>query len=406
MPAVERTDLVYRNMRSPSFMRAYYRMKTLSMIKGSEVEGSTPPDLFVGSYGYPNVFVGPLVPPQYGDTTELGTPESWVGKNIEDIVKFRSLLVRGMHRTKVYNADKGRIEGMLTELALSDKYLYADAKFSYSPIMRPVFDDVTQPFGPSAPIESLTISSAHADRDIEAAYSDTDATATDMIIELYKKGILVSRIQKALSAGVLGIGNKRKYVPTRWSITAVDDTLSKANLADVKQYDYIDSIRIYENDALDNHWIVLMLPMAWSYELIEAWYPKTAWNVAGEKVAIYSSHEYFNGRKDYAEIGGCYYAARLAVSEFLKKIGKQAAVVIMRETHEGYTMPVGVWNVREHVREALKSSPLVFDNMNEVVRHVDAKMRIHFPIWLQNSDVLTNIFKQRRLLFDYNFIAT
>ena len=249
---------------------------------------------------------------------------------MEEIVKFRSLLVRGMHRTNVFNPDKGKIEEMLTELAISDKYVYADAKFSRSPVMKPVFDDVTQPFGPSAPIESFSIGSAHANKDIENAYHDTDATATESILELYKKGVLVSKIQKALSAGTLGLGKKRKYVPTRWSITAVDDTISKANLSNVKSYGYIDSIRVYENDALDNRWIVLMLPMAWNYELIEAWYPKTVWNVAGEKVAIYSSHEFFEGRKDYAEIGGCYYAARLAVSEFLEKIGRQAAVVIMR----------------------------------------------------------------------------
>jgi len=75
-----------------------------------------------------------------------------------------------------------------------------------------------------------------------------------------------------------------------------------------------------------------MAPGEWSYELIEAWYPNTTWNMNRNDIAIYSSHEFFEGRKTYAEIGGCYYAARLAVSELFERIQKQAKVVIMRKS--------------------------------------------------------------------------
>ncbi|MEM0087209.1 MAG: hypothetical protein QXU16_03030, partial [Candidatus Micrarchaeaceae archaeon] len=98
---IERTDEIYRNMRNPRFLRAYYKTKTASMIMGNKVEGSSPPDIFVGRYGYPNVFIGPLIPPMFGNTEILSTPEQWLGKDMLDIIEMRSALVRGMYKTKV-----------------------------------------------------------------------------------------------------------------------------------------------------------------------------------------------------------------------------------------------------------------------------------------------------------------
>src|SRR6202041_1375820 len=44
-----------------------------------QIAGSSPPGVFVGRWGYPKVSIGPMVPPQYGDTTILDTPEEWLG---------------------------------------------------------------------------------------------------------------------------------------------------------------------------------------------------------------------------------------------------------------------------------------------------------------------------------------
>ena len=107
---VRKTSSVYVNMRDPRFLKHYYRFKTIDLIKSEEILGSSPPDIFVGRIGYPDVYVGPLVPPQLGDTTIMGTPEGWVGKTIPEIVEMRSLLIRGMHKTKVKNVDNGKVE--------------------------------------------------------------------------------------------------------------------------------------------------------------------------------------------------------------------------------------------------------------------------------------------------------
>ena len=395
---IVRSGVVYRNMKSSAFLKDYYRSKVLDMIDGNEVYGSSPPDIFIGRAGYPNVYIGPLVPPTIGDTSIMGIPEKWVGKSIAEIVEFRSMLVRGMHRTNVNNADNGRIEEMIKELAISDKYELVRQEFSKRPDMRIRFDENTQPFGPSAVLKKMELEGGKVNQTLEKAYADTDMTASSAMVELYSKGIEVSRIQKMVSAGTVGIGKNRKLVPTRWGITAVDDTLGKNNLKTVKYNEELkEEVLVYQNDALDNRWLIMMFPGSWEYELVEAWYPNTTWNKESSNIQIFSSYEPYKGRSKYAEIGGCYYAARLASSELLLKMDRQAKVAILREAHPGYIMPVGVWNVREHVRDALRREPLRFENTRSAIEFIAKKMDIPIKTWMENSNVLRQVTRQKRL---------
>jgi len=159
----------------------------------------------------------------------------------------------------------------------------------------------------------------------------------------------------------------------------------------------IDEFRVYETVRLDNRWIILMMPTEWSYELIEAWYPDTLWNPNRSTIEIFGDYELHDGRTTYARIGGCYYAARLAVNELLTKEGRQAGVVVLREAHPGYILPVGVWNVREHVREALRRPPVVYDSLGAALGHVERLMDIPLKRWIAVSGVLKDRLYQRRL---------
>ena len=64
---------------------------------GKELEGSTPPSVFIGSWNYPKVYAGPMISTVSGDTTIMDTPEAWIPgeKNQEDIITYRMSLVRG-----------------------------------------------------------------------------------------------------------------------------------------------------------------------------------------------------------------------------------------------------------------------------------------------------------------------
>ena len=87
--------------------------------------------------------------------------------------------------------------------------------------------------------------------------------------------------------GAFGVEANRRLVPTRWSITAVDDILSKDLREKVKECPEINEFRVYESRYLDNVFEVLMIPGRWGYEAIEAWYPGTTWNPDGKWTVMF-----------------------------------------------------------------------------------------------------------------------
>ena len=397
IPELKRSAIVYQHMRDPALLRYYYKVKTLPLIERLDLSGSSPTDIFVGRFGYPKVFIGPMVPPEFGDTSILSTPERWRHKSIEDIVDMRYRLVRGMYETNVHNVEKGRIEEQVRDLALAERPADSDIAFARKPFVKVEFRDEVQPFGPSAQLKSFEVHNMKADRKMESMYSDTDATATTSILELYERGLPVSQIQKGLSAGLFGLKGSRRFVPTRWSITAVDDTLGKHKREHIKEYDSVDAIYAFYHVSLDNRWLIFFIPGNWQYESIEAWWPKTVWNANGIDISIFGSYEGYNGRSTYAEIGGCYYAARLAVTERLELMKRQAMVLILREVHDGYIMPVGVWNVREHVREALGTQPTIMHTRDDMFNYIRSKLSIPVKSWIANSTLLDRITRQRSM---------
>jgi hypothetical protein len=377
----------------PVVMKNRVYARALPMLT-EELHGSTPPGIFVGRYGYPKVYIGPLLPPYVGDTSQLDTPELWYGKSIEDIVGFRTSLVRGEYPARVDDIEQRSVRE-IRELALAEGSFDIHARFSKRPNMKIILDDNSQLFGPSAPIERLEMPNFRANGLIERVYGDTDLKAAPGVIELYERGALISQIEKAFSAGL--VGHRRKLVPTRWGITAVDDTISKTLREEIKGYETVDRFLVHRLDALDNRWQILLTPTTWRYELIEAWYPKTLWNQYSSGIEIFGDHEFYEGRRDYADIGGCYYASRLAVTEHLRAMRRQAGAVVMREAHPGYVLPVGVWNVREHVRRAMTTEPREFDTLEQALTHVSQHFDIPLNKWISTSAVIKDMREQRRI---------
>lgn len=384
--------------RCPVLVRFSAARDLAPLTSGTELYGFSPPAVFIGRFGYPKVYVGPLVPPRVGDTLVFDTPEWWSGFSIDAIVRLRFELVRGMARVDVRDPrGGGRLIDQLQELALAQASAETEARFRKAPRGRLTVDDDVQPFGPSAPLEHLWVGNVRADHRLERVHSDTDLPARDGVSTLYEHGAMVSQIQRAFSAGLLGVERQRRLVPTRWSITAVDSMLGEHLLEQTREFPILEEARLYESRGLDNRWVVLLFPTAWMYELIEAWYPNTAWNPAGRHILMFSDSEFFEGRSTYAEIGGCYYAARLAVNELLHRERRQAGVCILREAHPGYILPVGVWNVRERVREALSSQPRCFEDVWTALASAAAILDIPMERWLAQSTVLQNVLYQRRL---------
>ena len=105
-----------------------YLSKYGNLFASDSIDGSSPPSVFVGSYGYPKVGVGPMLPPMHGDTTLLDKPEQWLGKSLEEIVNFRLNLVRGVQKISIEKTE-GRFIENLHEVAMSSRSIDSDLEF-------------------------------------------------------------------------------------------------------------------------------------------------------------------------------------------------------------------------------------------------------------------------------------
>ena len=392
------TKMLCGKARCPVLVKYHSRDKVEPLINTLKIGGASPPSVFIGRIGYPKVAIGPMIPPVMGDTSIIDTPELWLNRSLDDIVDFRSMLVRGKYNVDVYDVESpNKIVKYTRELALSKNSVFAEAIFDKKPKGRIAFYDEVQPHGPSAPLKKFDITNPKYEQHIEKAYYDTDLKSQEAIFNLYKSGVKISKIQRAFSVGAFGLKKSRRFVPTRWSITAVDSTIGEVLMEKTKTHPWINECRVYYHNQFDNRWAVLMIPSEWQYELIEAWYPNTTWNPYGKGISIFNSYEFYKGRTTYAEIGGCYYAARLAVNEVLTKERRQAGVVILREAHPGYIMPIGVWNVRESVRRALREPYQKFDALDQALVHISGIMDIPLQRWIRNSAVLKNNLYQKKL---------
>ena len=392
------TKLLCGKSRCPVILRYHSQTKIKPKINVMKIGGSSPPSVFIGRVGYPKVSIGPMIPPVMGDTSIIDTPELWLDKTIDEIVDFRSMLIRGKHTVDIKDVESSnKIVEYTRELALAKNSVFTEAIFKKKPSGKIMFYDEIQPHGPSAPIIKFDITNPKYESHIEKAFYDSDLRAKEAIINLYESGLNVSKIQRAFSVGAFGVKKHRKFVPTRWSITAVDSSIGEELLKKTRTFPWLNEFRVYFHNQFDNRWVIVMMPSEWQYELIEAWYPNTTWNPYGREISIFNSYEFFNGRKTYAEIGGCYYAARLAVNELLHKEKRQAGVVILREAHPGYILPIGVWNVRESVRKSLKGPYEKFVTLDKALVFVSDKMDIPLQRWIRNSSVLKNQLYQKRI---------
>ena len=323
----------------------------------------------------------------------------WKGKSIEEIVDYRYSLVRGCFRASITDAQTGtKLVETLQEVAMAAKPADSELSLEKKPVNRISFSENSQPFGPSAPMKDFKpTGNISVDQRIEKAYYDRDLKAADAVFSLYQQGVLFSRLEKAFSVGIFGEKKRRKLVPTRWSITALDSTLSLRLIEEIKDYETIDEFRVFALTNLDNVYVGILTPEKWKYEWIEAWHSGTAWNKFGSRPEMIGDFEGYRGRKTYAKPGGCYYSTRFAVSEYLSGIRRQAGAIMLREIHPGYILPVGVWNVRESIRSLLTGNYRSFDTMDKALDFACSNFLISRDFWLENSELLKQSIQQKRI---------
>ena len=374
---------------------AYLKKLTSSMYipsreMGLQIDGSSPPSVFVGSWNYPQVFAGPMIAPLHGDTMIMDRPESWLPekKTQEEIIKYRLNLVRGKQRVKVTNLHN-RFIGKLQDIALSSGSLESRAEFQKAP-SGATFSHDHAPFGPSAHLEQLEIGNSRWEQHLEKAYYDDDLRAAEAVSHLHEMGLPFSSIEKAFSLGSFGMGKRRRLVPTRWAITACDSTLASRLLYKVRAFEPIDCCQVREFSSLNNYYAVLLLPTAWQYEWMEAFL-----HILENEELIFSDYENNAGKKGYSRVGGCYYSCKMAVLEALAQEKKQAGAIVLREAYPGY-VPLGVFNVRENVRNAMCQQGQEFESMNAALQHISARLELPIKRFIEQSDLLQEQMRSRQ----------
>ena len=370
---------------------AKFSVKTLS--------GATPPSVFVGRHGYPKVNAGPMMPPLHGDTTILDKPEMWPGKSLEEIVNYRLSLVRGVSKVNVHNVSEKYVES-LQEVAMTNKSVESEATFEKVPITDfeqekdSGLDTDSVSFGPVAPLKSFkTSSSISVDQRIEDVYYDKDLSAAQAIVNLYQDGVEVSTIHRVLSIGMLGLQKNRRLVPTRWSISATDDVISANLIKKIETFSTFDLFKVYKYAHLGNYYSVILIPdEIWSFEMQEAWYDNNSGNM---QVGV--DFENANGLDHYPSIAGAYFAARLGVAEYLFKVRRKAAALILREIHPEYVMPVGVWQIREGIRRAFEGEGEQIENFEEALSFACINLSLSKNEWKRKSEMYRSRREQLRI---------
>ena len=358
------------------------------------LSGATPPSVFIGRYGYPKVKVGPMVPPFHGDTTILDKPEMWLGKSLEDIVHYRLSLVRGVSDINVH-ATSGRYIETLQELAMASKSAESEALFEKKPVA-----DIEQekdlgesaPFGPVAPLKSFKTASLSIDKRLENVYYDKDLRAAEAIVDLFQQEVEVSRIHRVLSVGMLGLQKNRRLVPTRWSISATDNIISVSLIKSIVSYAQIDLFEVYKHSHLGNYYSVILIPDdVWSFEMKEVWFDKNG------NLGMGVDFEEARGLDHYPSIAGAYFAARLGVAEHLVQRRRKAAALVLREIHSDYVMPVGVWQIREGIRVALKNEKRQFESFENALSFACISLSASRKEWIRGSKIIEQKKEQMRI---------
>ena len=369
-------------------------------LSGETMVGSTAPSVFVGRSSYPNVSTGLLAPVgDENDAADYVTTGEWYrrGYNIDDVFQRRTGLLNSTRQSNVdvHDVWDGFV-GTQREVAIADRPVDIELGLDESPgfDIDDSLEDIAAPRGPRASAETARVTeNPSVPRAVEKTLSDDDWRAEGAIAYLYRRGFDVYEINSVLSVGALGRGDNRRLVPTRWSITAVDDTVGQYLRGTIRNAPSIDQTLVWHNSYMGNDYWIIATPGDWEFELLELKAPGSIWNPDPDgQLYMAADSEGYEGRTDYVEeTSGAYYAARLGVLEALADRDRQATVFVVRHATSGYWAPVGVWQIRESIRDALESEPAVAETFHGAVRQLVPRLPVSLSELRRKSTLAAGI---------------
>ena len=371
----------------------------------SKIDSVSPPSVFIGSkLRYPLVNIGILSPLEKDDNAWVyDDSKYWAEQNfqIEDVVKLRDSLLNSRFQSKVTDSRLNKkFVSLAQQIAVASKPVDVEIELKNSLSFKRNKDKVVTSQGMRAGLKKATITgNVKIHKKVDKVMNDEIKAAEGMKL-LYKNNFDEYTLSKILSVGVMGLKKNKRFVPTRWSITATDDTLGKQLLEQVRNYKWIEDYELFFGEFMGNQYVILLFPNVWSYELFELYYPGSSWNPSTEMKAS-TDFESFSGRKTYASnTAGGYYATRLPILKYLNQIKRQASVLVIRLETPSYWAALGVWIVRESVKKALQTK-MKFDSREELLDAAKKISKIKYDFdasgILNKSLLLRQIKEERRL---------
>ncbi len=350
-------------------------------------------NIFVGRFGYPDINVGLLNINEPKKDETIDNPLLWSKEDydINKIIQLRSNLINSNFKTQVKGFND-KFMDLIKEVSLTDKPVDTEISLEKKPQFKLTFNQDTTPFGPTIKLEKAKITeNIHIPNKVDKIIND-DITASEGLSILQSKGFDEYYLTKIFSAGNLGSNTNKKLVPTRWAITAVDDTLGKDIISEIKDYK-LSNYQLYTGAYLGNNYIIMFFPEVWGYELFET---------MSENHDASHDIEQYTGRKSYAsETAGGYYAARFSILQKLQRTKRQARVLALRIVTNDYWAPLGVWVVREAVKKTMINKPLEFETREEMINYAInyAKKQINYDLrpLINKSETLKEIKTQKKI---------
>ncbi len=374
----------------------------------SKLDSSSPPSVFIGSkLRYPLVNVGIISPLEKDENAWIyDDAKYWADNNfgINDVINLRNGLLNSRFQSQVTDtrtsqSGKKFVE-IAQEIAIASKPVDVEIELKNKLNLDRKRDRVLMHQGMRGNLKQAKITSnVKVDRRVDKVIND-EIKASEGMQYLFKNNFSEYTLSKILSVGVLGLKKNKRLVPTRWSITATDDTLGKNIMKQVRDYKWIEDYELFFGEFMGNCYLIMLFPNVWSYELFELYLPRSSWNPSQE-IKASTDYESYSGRKEYATAtAGGYYASRLPIIQHLNNLKRQAGVLVIRIETPSYWAALGVWVVRESVKKALKKN-MKFNSQEELINSVKkiGQIKFNFDVQeiLKKSLLLKQISTQKNL---------
>ncbi len=333
----------------------YFDRVSEDIPRGRVVSIFSPPEIYVGEFGYPRVqigFVGALnlrVKPNI-----LSSPEIWITMGRQDFFRMRSEMFRFIQQVDI--TSKNPWIEFLQNIVLSNNFIKVNVSAFRIPKRKAYFLPIGIPYGPVVKINNAYLESEYSvDPYVERIVSK-DIISKKSVWSLYQYGLKFNEIVQLMSLGLIGRLEHRKLLPTRHAMGAVESILVSRLRDEVHRFPSIDLFEVHKFNAFGDKFIVVLAPgdPHILYDIIS---DKTENpNVTSEVISAF-----INDRLESIQFQDAPDCVQFPILEYLYSIQRKASAIVFRYSKDRINRNMGSWFVRNAIKNALQKRPKIFE---------------------------------------------